>query len=475
MLNKKRLAMIAVAASMVLPNNLVYLATNTPVFAADEEPMTDEDSTQGPTLIDDKSLTTSTAGLKVLKFEKDGEYILDSSLNIGYVYVPVGVSVTLDMNGNNITTSYGVSVFVWGNLTLKGTGEENKNTITSTCSDTGSYILDFAKDSTLTAEGVTFKATNSGVYGMGFFSSTYNQSNSNRGKNKVTLTDVNIDTKEFAITVNGLMTEEDQPTITLNNVNITSESTAIYQAGSSKITVENSVISSKVCGIETRAGTLEVSKTIVNGGIEDSTTVVKSNKNGTTTENAGIAISQHSTKKDIKVTIEDSKVNGSTGLAIVNPEGNSSTDLEKIEVELKSSVLTGSKDKGYDLAYQVDKIKSFSAQNVTLAHDENPERVEIENDVLVLDTEKGISEFFKLTTQETTTPTVLEGSEGILNNSSLYNKNEDTGEITLTPTGIQNVKTTLETQINDNSKNNATFRAYSSEASSDDYFSDNNA
>ncbi|MCC8079966.1 MAG: hypothetical protein LIO57_07940, partial [Oscillospiraceae bacterium] len=84
----------------------------------------------------------------------------------------------------------------------------------------------------------------------------------------------------------------------------------------STTTINGGTITGSGTGIEIRAGALTVTGgTIIGNGTPEST---EANGNGTTVYGAGIAVSQHTTKKDVTVTITGGEITGYTGLYEIN-------------------------------------------------------------------------------------------------------------------------------------------------------------
>ncbi len=105
----------------------------------------------------------------------------------------------------------------------------------------------------------------------------------------------------------------------------------IYAAGYAQWNISGGKIQG-ITGIEMRAGVLNLTDSvIVATGIP---TTVTPNGNGSTTEGAGIAVAQHTTKLKIQVTISGGSISGYTALNIVNPQNNSDSDIAKVSVEV---------------------------------------------------------------------------------------------------------------------------------------------
>lgn len=133
--------------------------------------------------------------------------------------------------------------------------------------------------------------------------------------------------------VNGSNTVSDGNVMTINLGGATiknCEATGIYAAGYAKWNITNSSITSGNTGIEIRAGELTVDgATVVGNGVP---TGVTPNGNGSTTDGAGIAVAQHTTKLPIKVTINSGDISGYSALYQSNPQKNDAESVKKVSV-----------------------------------------------------------------------------------------------------------------------------------------------
>ena len=133
--------------------------------------------------------------------------------------------------------------------------------------------------------------------------------------------------------VNGTNTVSDGNVMTINLDGATIKNCAgagIYAAGYAKWNITNSSITGGDTGIEIRAGELKVNgATVVGNGVP---TVVTPNGNGSTTEGAGIAVAQHTTKLPIKVTINSGDISGYSALYQSNPEKNDAESVKEVSV-----------------------------------------------------------------------------------------------------------------------------------------------
>ncbi len=120
--------------------------------------------------------------------------------------------------------------------------------------------------------------------------------------------------------------------ITINGGNIKGVNGAgIYHPQNGNITINGGNIEGKT-GIEIRAGKLIVENGTITGTYKP--TSVLPNGNGTTTEGAGIAIAQHTTKLDTSVVVNSGTITGFTSLYESNPQKNDEDAIAKVSVEI---------------------------------------------------------------------------------------------------------------------------------------------
>ena len=178
-------------------------------------------------------------------------------------------SITIDLNGNTLTSTsaYGV-MFCAKNghkITVNGTKEGSKLV--------GTLMVTNGTDGHIEINGGTYE------------SSQY-----------------------CPIYINGSVST-DNSTLTVKNATITASNSGsnqdtgcgVYLAGYSTSAFENTTVTAPSTGIEIRAGRLTLTNCNVTGGSGKVT--ADANGNGTTVKNAALAISQHTTKKPIDVTI----------------------------------------------------------------------------------------------------------------------------------------------------------------------------
>lgn len=142
------------------------------------------------------------------------------------------------------------------------------------------------------------------------------------------------------ITVNGLITGETANTLLLDGAAINVAGHGIYQAGNAttSFTGQASTITAGSTGIEVRAGKLTVSNCSITGG---EGFACNPNGNGTTTDGAGIAIAQHTTKLPIEVTIEGGTIAGAYSVYESNPQQNDVDSIAKVNLSITGGSFKG--------------------------------------------------------------------------------------------------------------------------------------
>ena len=147
--------------------------------------------------------------------------------------------------------------------------------------------------------------------------------------------------KNIAIQTNGGSTKNS--TINLHDgAEVTSESCAIYHPGTGTLNVEKATVTGggEFTGIEMRAGTLYVydGAKITGGKGEPGST---SNGNGTTTNNAAIAVAQHNTEEAININIYGGTFTGGAAIYESNPEGNSPEAIKDVKMNVSGGEFIG--------------------------------------------------------------------------------------------------------------------------------------
>lgn len=215
--------------------------------------------------------------------------------------VEVGRNVTIDLKEFNITAADGMTddsliiVLHGGTLTVEGNGS-----ISATNSNASARIAvkmtkagcDITKQAKLVLNSGTLEGTSFGISGNG-----------------------NPDRVNTSVTING--------------GTVKGNSTGIYHPQEGTLTINGGTVKGST-GIEMRSGTLLVTGgTIIGTGAP---TNVAPNGNGTTTDGAGIAVAQHTTEKNINVTVEGGNIQGYSAVYESNPESNSTMDKVSLQI-----------------------------------------------------------------------------------------------------------------------------------------------
>ena len=231
-------------------------------------------------------------------------------------------NVTLDLGGK--TVSRGGSVLdIYGDVTIKN------GTIKTTGTETGAVWMN--KTAKLTVEkDVTINPTENSSFAIGY----YKDCTAAEVTFKGTITGGN------GITMNGLIKDTGTKNkLTVDGAKITVSGQGIYQAGYSEtaFSVNNSTISGST-GIEVRAGKLNVTNSTISGSGEFHCVP---NGNGGTTDGAGIAIAQHTTKLPIEVTISGGEISGTYAIYESNPQNNDKGSIEKVKLSVTDGKFNG--------------------------------------------------------------------------------------------------------------------------------------
>lgn len=125
--------------------------------------------------------------------------------------------------------------------------------------------------------------------------------------------------------------------ITINDGVVSSTNgTAIYHPQDGTITVNGGTIEGET-GIEIRSGKLTVTGGTIRGTYKP--VEVNANGSGTTTDGAGIAVAQHTTKKAIDVKVSGGTIEGHTALYESNPQKNEAAAIEKVTITISGGTL----------------------------------------------------------------------------------------------------------------------------------------
>ena len=299
---KKKLCSILLALTMLL--TLLPVSALADVGTPAEAPAGESTPTEAPA-----AETEYVAQIGAVKYKtlaeavnaaKEGETVTLLKDATEGATIPADKTITLDLNSKTLKGQ--TQVFdVYGNLTIKnGTVEMN-----STENNVAIWLNGTAK---LTIES---NATVS-VLNQGFAIAMWSNCTAAELTVKGTLKGGN------GLTVNGTIANPGNK-VTVDGATIESDGHGIYQAGVSDIVVKNANITGSTA-IEVRAGSM----TIESGTFTATAAEYSCNPNGsgTTTEGAALAIAQHTTKKDISVTINGGTFKGIKALNESNPQNN---------------------------------------------------------------------------------------------------------------------------------------------------------
>ena len=149
------------------------------------------------------------------------------------------------------------------------------------------------------------------------------------------------DNKNIAIQTNGGSTKNS--TITLHDgAIVTSKSCAIYHPGTGKLNVYKATVTGGkgFTGIEMRAGTLNVYEGAEITGGKDKPGSTP-NGNGTTTNNAAIAVAQHNTKKEININIYGGTFTGGAAIYESDPQDNGPEAIKNVKMNVSGGKFIG--------------------------------------------------------------------------------------------------------------------------------------
>ena len=121
---------------------------------------------------------------------------------------------------------------------------------------------------------------------------------------------------------------------------VQSDSHAIYHPGTGTLNVyDGATVSGGNVGIEMRSGTLNVyDGAQISGG--DGKPSSAANGSGTTTNNAGIAVAQHTTGNPVVVNVYGGTISGGSALYESNPQGNDADSTALIELNIRDGMFS---------------------------------------------------------------------------------------------------------------------------------------
>ena len=173
--------------------------------------------------------------------------------------------------------------------------------------------------------------------------------------------------KYCPIYINGAVSTDDS-TLTVTNATIKAlagnsdqdNGVGVYLAGYSTSIFTNTTIAAPVTGLEIRAGKLTLTDCNVTGG--NGAVAAKADGSGSTVANAAVAISQHTTKKNIDVTINGGTY---TATAAVYQTDVQKTGSENVKASIESGMFNGT------VSAETDNTVAVSGGTFTSAVPEN--------------------------------------------------------------------------------------------------------
>lgn len=321
---KKKLLFLVAALALFVPS----------VMAAEKTAGTDEEFT--------KAFSEAATG-DTIKLTAD----IDST---NHLPLTDGRKLTINLNGHNLNFTNGKTLFVVsGELTITGKGTVNLNDL---------YINVWGIEESTSKEksilNVEKDVTIKGSTGIAIYESEKNAYN----------TEVNfagtIIAEDYGITTNGIIKNENGPVVNIKKGSVITatgnDGIAVYCAGNGTYNIEDGVKLTGATGIEVRSGKLNVKGGTIIGTAKE--LVSKANGKGATTEGAGIAVVQHTTKLPIEVVITGGTITGSEALYVNNTQNNSAEDWAKVNVLVKGGTFSTDVTNYLANKYVVDKTNN---------------------------------------------------------------------------------------------------------------------
>ncbi len=251
--------------------------------------------------------------------------------------MPVNKNITLDLNGKTITSKKRVFVVNKGILTVtNGTIEADissnngSSVIKVDCAegDAGIVLKSDAAIKAPSSYGITaFGSANNATLDIyGTIEST-NPCIGGNGSDSYSGNTVTVNIYDGAVLIKKDSSSKDWKS--------DDDKVAVYQPNSGILNIKGGTITcADGSAVEIRAGKATISGGTLSGSNSYS---VNPNGSGTSVTGAAVAVSQHTTEKDIDVTISGGSFDGAKKLAIVNPQNNN-TDNVKVTVAKSASI-----------------------------------------------------------------------------------------------------------------------------------------
>ena len=287
----------------------------------------------------------------------DTVVLLKSTTGNGNIYISDGREITLNLNGFDVGFAQNGKInLTHGILNLMGRGmlyEEKPYyapvMLYGAETDQADYtVITVGEDVILQGWSGLFVDYNKAQKAYGVKATVYGTLNSVRDYTEA---------GGHAFYINGTIkdTEGNVPEFILDGATLnTEDGNGMYLAGYAKTTITDSTIisnSDDSTGIEIRAGELEITNSTIIGGNGEYTGAP--NGNGSTSFNVALAVTQHTTKLPIKITVNSGTFSANAAFVQANPQGNSEEDIDKVTLEIKGGDFNG-------LVYSENKTRFIS-------------------------------------------------------------------------------------------------------------------
>lgn len=264
------------------------------------------------------------------------------SANKRYATTSDNKSITLELDGHNITSSSNIALAGGSlNITNTGTADDTHGVISTTTAGLAPIEVRgtgaLANKRTLTiGENVTLSGS---TYGLNVFGSNDAQ------KNTIDVT-VNGTVKGILFVLGNLKNADNAINIVVNGTVDASNATVgdgaktgIALNGNANVTVNSGATVTGETGIEVRAGQLTVNGGTITGTAD--TFSYTDNGNGTTTKGAAIAVAQHTTVLPIAVTLNGGTLVGKELIGVTDVNG----DMSSVSVTAAASFVENTETK----------------------------------------------------------------------------------------------------------------------------------
>ena len=287
----------------------------------------------------------------------DTVVLLKSTTGNGNIYISDGREITLNLNGFDVGFAQNGKInLTHGILNLMGRGmlyEEKPYyapvMLYGAETDQADYtVITVGEDVILQGWSGLFVDYNEAQKAYGVKATVYGTLNSVRDYTGA---------GGHALYINGTIKDTDGnvPEFILDGATLnTEDGNGMYLAGYAKTTITDSTIisnSEDSTGIEIRAGELEITDSTIIGGNGEYTGAP--NGNGSTSFNVALAVTQHTTKLPIKITVNSGTFSANAAFVQANPQGNSEEDIDKVTLEIKGGDFNG-------LVYSENKTRFIS-------------------------------------------------------------------------------------------------------------------